>query len=146
MNSNAVQVFKEERMNMFPDSNTTERLWSVLTWKVEQQNPSSKELLKNILCDKWQNISPQICDRLVSMPGRMKSAQIKEGYTQYIFMKKTKKQWNHTSKGCRYFDFWWISTKCVCTFSPNTISNAFSDLLTFLWVISLIFVFALCTN
>lgn len=40
-----------------PDLNPIEKLWSIFKQKVEQQNPSSKEQRKKIICEEWRNIS-----------------------------------------------------------------------------------------
>ena len=44
--------------NMSPDLNPIEQLQNILNWKLEQQNPSSKEQLKIIICE---HLSAVLC-------------------------------------------------------------------------------------
>lgn len=46
---------------MFPDLNPTENLWSVLEWKVEQQNSSCKEQLKKKKKKTSEHLSTDLC-------------------------------------------------------------------------------------
>ncbi|GFY09838.1 transposable element Tcb1 transposase [Trichonephila clavipes] len=55
-----------------PDLNSIEHLWDLLESKIRQHNISSKDMLKSVLKDEWENISTEETIKLVnSKPKRL---------------------------------------------------------------------------
>lgn len=70
-----------------PDLNPIEHLWSILKKKVQEQNPSNINNLKEIIKVEWSKIDQKITSNLVeSMPRRCQAViNAKGAHTKYQF-------------------------------------------------------------
>lgn len=68
-----------------PDLSPIENLWTILKRKVAAHKTPSKKVLKEVIFKEWQNISSDICHKLVAtMPNRIKSViKAKGGSIKY---------------------------------------------------------------
>lgn len=68
-----------------PDLNPIEHLWGILKRKIREHSITSKQGLKQILQQEWNEISPEECRKLVStMPKRIAAViKAKGGPTKY---------------------------------------------------------------
>ncbi|GFT45906.1 transposable element Tcb2 transposase [Trichonephila clavipes] len=68
-----------------PDLNPIEHLWDLREPKIRQHNISSKDMLKSVLKDEWEEISAEETTKLVSsMPKRLQKVLERRGYpTRY---------------------------------------------------------------
>uniref|UniRef100_A0AAY5L5H5 Tc1-like transposase DDE domain-containing protein n=1 Tax=Esox lucius TaxID=8010 RepID=A0AAY5L5H5_ESOLU len=71
-----------------PDLNPIENLWNLMKRKMDGHKPSNKAELLEFLCQEWNKVTQQQCDRLVeSMPRRIKAVIKNQGYsTKYWFL------------------------------------------------------------
>ncbi|GFT09579.1 integrase catalytic domain-containing protein [Trichonephila clavipes] len=64
---NGINLTYEELLTS-PDLNPTEHLWDLLERRIGQHNISSKDVLKSVLQDEWEEIRAEETTRLNSMP------------------------------------------------------------------------------
>ena len=65
-----------------PDLNVIETVWAIMKIRIESQNPSSIEDLKNLIFEVWNNLSFETINSLVEeMPTRLQKVIDSGGYT-----------------------------------------------------------------
>lgn len=83
--------FTEKKINVMewpaqsPDLNPIEHLWSILKVKVQENNPTSLQQLRQVIVNEWNKIAPETTAKLVaSMPRRCQAVvHAKGGHTKY---------------------------------------------------------------
>ena len=68
-----------------PDLNPIEHLWNEMERRHQDKHPKSKEDLKNVLSEVWENIEEEVCQKLVGSMRKRFQAVIKArgGPTKY---------------------------------------------------------------
>lgn len=68
-----------------PDLNPIENIWGILKGRVAKRSPATKEELKEVLLEEWDNITPELIRNCIkNMPERVMACRnAKGGHTRY---------------------------------------------------------------
>ncbi len=80
-----LRVKVTDRPSMSPDLNSSEHLWGILKWKVEEHKVSNIHQLRNVVMEEWKRTPVVTFEALVnSMPKRVKPVlENNGGHTKY---------------------------------------------------------------